>query len=339
MDSNRIIDALTEATRGLEQLVESLKAPNKDCAGIADIRLFAELDAVEIALAAIEGSCREFRDVREGFVDRISPGAHIVLPDDLDDETIYSLYAFVEKGGHIWPRDHRGIINAIHYCCSMCDRYRRPTITFKDGTELTDRAFAIPKNLPEDAISVDSVAAFRLGMDIRGKRLSISLLRHLIAERCRNILEHIIRNDRSLPKTISPENLLLIVLHEMEPDHVLQTIAAIEETYPGTIKMAEDERGRNALWFALRLYDYGDIATRIDHRLHGFVDDATIVAKSIGEHLASHGCDPDKPFNNEGFSWNTVSRIMDIVQKRAADIAEKFRRNTNPDSPNDGPPC
>ena len=325
MDSNRIIDALTEATRGLEQLVESLKAPNKDCAGIADIRLFAELDAVEIALAAIEGSCRELRDVREGFVDRISPFAHIVLPDDLDDETIYSLYALVEKGGHIWPRDHRGIINAIHYCCSMRDRYRRPTITFKDGTELTDRAFAVPKNLPEDAISADNVAAFRLGMDIRGKRLSISLLRHLIAARCRNILEHVIRNDRSLPKTISPENLLLIVLHEMEPDHVLQTIAAIEETYPGTIKMAEDERGRNALWFALRLYDYGDIATRTRLHLNGFVDDATSAAENIGAYLAAHGCDPDKPLNNEGFSWNTVSRIMNIVQKRVADIAEKLR--------------
>ena len=199
--------------------------------------------------------------------------------------------------------------------------YRPGTkITFKDGTELTNRAFAVPKNLPEDAISADNVAAFHLGMDIRGKRLSVSLLRHLISKRCRNILEHVIRNDRSLPKTISPANLLLVVLNVMEPEHMLQTITAIEETYPGTIKTAEDAQGRNALWFALRLYDYGDIETRIKHHLYGFADDATSVAKSIGAYLAAHGCDPDKPFNNEGFSWNTVSRIMDIVETRVKQL-------------------
>ena len=33
------------------------------------------------------------------------------------------------------------------------------------------------------------------------------------------------------------------------------------------------------------------------------------------------GAVSDKPFNNEGFSWNTMSRIMDIVEKRIKEIA------------------
>ncbi len=328
MDTNRIINALTEATQGLEQCIASIKAKMGGCAGIAGIKLFAELDAVEIMLANIKGFSYQFRDVKEEYGQWISRGDQIDLPDELDDETIYSLYAFVGKNRSIWPRGHREIIKAIHYCGSMHYRGpmhypRRTTITFKDGTQLTNRAFVVPRNLPEDAISADNVAAFHLGMDIRGKRLSVSLLRHLISERCRNILEHVIRNDRSLPKTISPANLLLVVLNEMEPNHMLQTIAALEETYPGTIKTAEDERGRNALWFALSLYDYGDIETRIKHHLHGFDDDATSVAKSIGAYLSAHGCDPDKPFNSESFSWNTVSRIMDIVEKQIKEIAGK----------------
>ena len=322
MDTNRIINTLTEATQGLAQLIDSIKAKMGDCAGIAAIKQFAELDTVEIAVANIDGFCNRFRKVKEEFGHWISRGDQIDLPEYLDDETIYSLYAFVCKNRSIWPRGHREIIKAIHYCGRM---HYRPgtTITFKDGTELTNRAFAVPKNLPEDAISADNVAAFHLGMDIRGKRLSVSLLRHLISKRCRNILEHVIRNDCSLPKTISPANLLLVVLNVMEPEHMLQTITAIEETYPGTIKTAEDAQGRNALWFALRLYDYGDIETRIRFRLNGFVGDETSVAKSIGAYLAAHGCDPDKPFNNEGFSWNTVSRIMDIVEKRIKEIAGK----------------
>ncbi len=60
--------------------------------------------------------------------------------------------------------------------------------------------------------------------------------------------------------------------------------------------------------------------------LYGFVDDATSIAKSIGAYLSAHGCDPDKPFNSESFSWNTVSRIMDIVEKRIKEIAATLTR-------------
>ena len=330
MDTNSIINTLTETAQGLAQFIDFIKAKMGGCAGIAAIKKIAELDAVEIALANIDGFRNRFREVKVEYGHWISPGELIDLPEDLDDETIYSLYAFMEKNGFFRPKGHREIIEAIRYCCRMHNRHGKPTIIFKDGTKLSDRAFAIPKNLPEDAIAADNVAAFCLGMDLRGKRLSVSLLRYLISERCRKILEHDIRHYRALPKTISPANLLLVVLNEMEPNHMLQTITAIEETYPGTIKTAEDVQGHNALWFALRLYDYGDIETRIKLRLYGFADDATSVAKSIGAYLAEHGCDPDKPFSNEGFSWNTVSRIMDVVDKRVADIAETLRRTEIP---------
>ena len=81
--------------------------------------------------------------------------------------------------------------------------------------------------------------------------------------------------------------------------------------------MAEDERGSNALWFALRLYDYGDIETRTRLHLNGFVDDATSAAENIGAYLAAHGCDPDKPFNNEGFSWNLSQTLITRVGRRS----------------------
>lgn len=83
---------------------------------------------------------------------------------------------------------------------------------------------------------------------------------------------------------------------------VLQTIEAIEETFSGTIASAEDAFGRNALWFALRLFV-----------LRGNAD----TASAVGEYLVSNGCDPDKPFadGRNGFSWNTMARIVSAIER------------------------
>ena len=99
------------------------------------------------------------------------------------------------------------------------------------------------------------------------------------------------------------DKLLLTVLHEMPSGGVLQTIEAIEETFPGTIASAEDAFGCNALWFALRLF------------VHRGNADA---ASAVGEYLVSHGCDPDKTFGDTGkrrFSWNTMARIVNAIER------------------------
>ena len=99
------------------------------------------------------------------------------------------------------------------------------------------------------------------------------------------------------------DKLLLTVLHEMPSGGVLQTIEAIEETFPGTIASAEDAFGRNALWFALRLFV-----------LRGNAD----TASAVGEYLVSQGCDPDKTFGDTGkrrFSWNTMARIVSAIER------------------------
>ena len=141
-------------------------------------------------------------------------------------------------------------------------------------------------------------------MNLCGKTVSFSLLRHLIANRCVNILEYIIRNEKSLSKTIPPINLLLTTLIEWpSPDakSPLQVLVAIEETYPGTIKSAEDANGNNALWFAVYL-----------------VSNWPDITSEIGKYFASCGCDLDKPFK-AGFSWNTMARVITIIERHKQD--------------------
>ena len=56
----------------------------------------------------------------------------------------------------------------------------------------------------EDFISSDNVVGFCLGMNIRGKQLSRTLLRCLMRKRCVNILTHVIRTYKKLPSACPP---------------------------------------------------------------------------------------------------------------------------------------
>jgi hypothetical protein len=86
----------------------------------------------------------------------------------------------------------------------------------------------------------------------------------------------------------------------MEPYCVLPLIVAIEETFPGTIRTAENEFGGNALWFTLHLYvDHADIAS------------------DVGQYLATHGCNPNEPFDDRCFSWNTMARVSSAIERYA----------------------
>lgn len=223
------------------------------------------------------------------------------LPEEVDDSAIYSLYHFATAcRNDVSLNSGAAISRAI---CRYLERDTSSGIVFKDAFDCWARMFShrvrLPKGLPKGAIETDDVAAFQIGMTLNGKETSIALIRHLIATEKINILEHIIRNDRRLNKAISPDKLLLLVLSESRPSYVLKIISAIEERYPGTVKMAADYSGHNAHWFAIRFY-----------QSYGCKDDAD----AIGDFLAEKGCDPDRNFP-EGFSWNTVKRIAHAIDR------------------------
>ena len=118
---------------------------------------------------------------------------------------------------------------------------------------------------------------------------------------------HIVRKEKKLAKTISPANLLLTILIEWRTSIrlLMQVVAAIEETYPGTIKSAVDANGDNTLWHTLHLiYDHTD------------------AAPEIGKYFALRGCDLDKSFR-AAFSWNTMVRLISIIKRH-----EQDQRNT-----------
>ena len=181
----------------------------------------------------------------------------------------------------------------------------RETIEFKDGTKLLDRQLIVPKNLPEEAISSDNVASFCLGMDISGKQLSQTVLRYLMKKDCVNILEHLIRTNKKIPDVYPPENLLLSVLYTMGWCPLLPVIKAIEETFPGTIKSAEDASHRNALWYTLRHHRLWDNR----NPCHCALD-----TEDIEQYLLWKGCDPFKT-SNDLFSWQAMARLMRIIER------------------------
>ena len=153
------------------------------------------------------------------------------------------------------------------------------------------------------AISADDVAGFCLGMDINGKRLSPTLLRYLMQKRCENILAHLIKVNKKLPDVYPPEKLLLTVLYEMDRCPLLPIIKAIEETFPGTIKSAEDASHRNALWYTLRHH------SQVRHA--NFC--CALEIEDVEQYLLTKGCDPAK-VSNDRFSWQTMRRVINVVK-------------------------
>ena len=153
------------------------------------------------------------------------------------------------------------------------------------------------------AISSDNVASFCLGMDVSGTRLSQALLRYLMQKRCENILAHLIKVNKKLPDVYPPENLLLTVLYEMDRCPLLPIIKAIEETFPGTIKSAEDASHRNALWYTLRHH------SQVRHV--NFC--CALDIEDVEQYLLTKGCDPAK-VSNDRFSWQTMRRVINVVK-------------------------
>ena len=303
---NQLKHTLNTAIQKLEKLLTSLKAlgTRNTRLDVSDIMMLAQVHSITSSIKKLGNLNSALNNNLDECVDHFSHEGQFVLPGPLPDDTIYALYLLARRRadrGFYSIDTHSEITNAIGHIIFSASQWRKPEIiTFKDGTRLLDRQIAVPKNLPDDAISADNVAQFCIGMNLGGKRLPFTLFRHLIAKRCVNILEYIVRNEKKLCKTISPANLLLTTLIDWPSPVVtspLQVLVAIEETYPGTIKSAEDAKGNNALWFVSYL-----------------ANKCPAIASEIGKYFASCGCDLDKPFK-VGFSWNTMARVMSIIER------------------------
>ena len=315
MDTKDLITTLNELSRELDLTTRSIRDRCKGNAPvtIGDLHFLKELDTLESLLNHLLHEGKQLKYAIDGYCQRIIRHRNLLLPNELDDKTIYSLFLCRKKVGVPTPslESKSEIECAIEALCHptppLCNErgtiLTLKPIEFKDGTKLLFRRLNALGNLPEDAISSDNVAGFSLGMDINGKRLSQTLLRYLMQKRCVNILEHLIRTNKKLPGFYPPENLLLSVLYEMDGCPLLPIIKAIEETFPGTIKSAEDASCRNALWYTLRHHSqikHGNFCCALD-------------IEAVEQYLLSKGCDPAAP-SNDRFSWQAMKRVINIVK-------------------------
>ena len=305
MNIEELIASLDKLSNELSLADHSIGNRCKDNASatIGDLHFLNELDNLGSHLDWLlrEGAQLKY-DITHGYYQWITRHREVLLPTELDDKTIYSLYLYIKSEGvtlNLKP------FSEITYAAqALCQSWQScKTIEFLDGTKLLNRQLIVPKNLPEEAISADDVAGFCLGMDINGKRLSPTLLRYLMQKRCVNILEHLIKVNKKLPDVYPPENLLLTVLYEMERCPLLPIIKAIEETFPGTIKSAEDASHRNALWYTLRHH------SQVRHANFCCATDI----EDVEQYLLSKGCDPAKP-SSDRFSWQTMRRVINVVK-------------------------
>lgn len=315
---NDTLDTAIQKLGKVQSSIEALRALTTgiDITGInniTNIKMLAQIEKINSALGEFMHIKHFLSQSLDDYENQLSHMIQIDSLEALTDNVIYTLYCLAKNGNiHILDNSDNEIIYALNHISTLRNTSKsiafhlfewkrsRAKIEFKDGTMLLEHQLAVPKNLPKDAISADNVAQFCIGMNLGGKQLSITLLRHLINNRRANILEHIVRNEKKLTKTISPANLLLTALIDWPSPDVkspLQVFAAIEETYPGTIKSAEDANGNNALWFAAYLFR-----------------NCPDAALEIGNYFASCGCDLDKPFK-AGFSWNTMVRLMSIIKR------------------------
>ena len=304
MDTKELITTLNKLSHELDRICDFVKDPCKDnvTTTISDLHLLNELVTLESSLTRLSTSHSHLNNGIDAYCRWLRRRREIILPDELDDKTVYSLYLYIKNEGITLNLEP---ISEITYAAqALCQPGQfRKTIEFKDGTKLLDRQLIVPKNLPEEAISSDNVASFCLGMDISGKQLSQTVLRYLMKKDCVHILEHLIRTNKKIPDVYPPENLLLSVLHTMGWCPLLPVIKAIEGTFPGTIKSAEDASHRNALWYTLRHHRLWDNR----NPCHCALD-----TEDVEQYLLWKGCDPFKT-SNDLFSWQAMVRLMRII--------------------------
>lgn len=309
MPPGRLIASLTQLSIELKAVLDNLQTrPPVE----KTHSLFSSRE--RLALMALMGALDKSRDLGQSLWSPILqhclairdsiPSAVISRLDDMDDNTVFAVFRLVLRTRPMWHLFDSQIGSAIAHLKDARLLVPLQELVFPDRTKVVLRARAVPRDIPEDTLKDDDLPRFCMLTTLRGRHTTRTVLQLLVQHRAARILEHLVRTDKKLPRIYSPDKLLLLVLAFMNDDRVPQVVAAIEETYPGTVAAAEDASRRNALWHALRFRS----SCRIGH-FHS--DD---VATALAQYLLSHGCNPDR-VSSDGFSWRAMSRLLDILDR------------------------
>ena len=187
MNIEELRAALDKLSNELSHADHSISNRCKDNASvtIGDLHFLNELDNLESHLDCLlrEGAQLKY-DITHGYCQWITRHRKVLLPDELDNKTIYSLYLYTQRAAGVGINAQNlepasEITYAIDALCDLTpplcherDICKIPTsIEFKDGTKLLFHRFKLLFNRfnvsggLEDATSSDDVAGFCLGMD------------------------------------------------------------------------------------------------------------------------------------------------------------------------------
>lgn len=303
MTPAQLAASLARLTKKIDTLRRTLETPpaGGTSGNLVDLRLLPPLLEIEDNLHSLAERYDRFATALHRWYTlyfetlRCTPTRKI---DELDDDTIYSVYLFMTRCRGV---PHSPLSSAILYLARL---KQHDDIRYADGTIMRKQPSVVPPHIPNRAIQSDNIAEFCIKRDLFGTRLSPSLVLHLVSKRAVNILEHLIRHDKDIFRAFSPDKLLLLVISVLDSPRLTQVVAAIEETAPGTIAAAVDAFGGNALIHALRFpprWAWGR--------------NNPDVLSALEPYLLAHGANPDKP-TCTGFSYRSLSRILAILNQR-----------------------
>ena len=93
--------ALDKLTNELELTVRSIaeRCKANDEVTVEDLLLLHDLAPIESSLTWLSQSSAQLKCTIDGYCQWITRHRKVLLPDELDDKTIYSLYLYAKSGG------------------------------------------------------------------------------------------------------------------------------------------------------------------------------------------------------------------------------------------------
>ena len=143
------------------------------------------------------------------------------------------------------------------------------------------------------AINKDSVSLFELELTLKGKRVTIGLLRRILEYNAWNILVHLLKSrTKAVTSILSPQDLLIsICAYGAKNDATVKVLDTLEELSPGISKHT-DKLGNTPLWYCL---------------YKRRTDDPLVQA------LLRYGCNPDQR-NHLNLSWRICAQIDGVLR-------------------------
>ena len=154
MNIEELIASLDKLSNELEFTVRSIadRCKAKTEVTVEDLLLLHDLAPIESSLTCLSQFSAQLKCTIDGYCRWITRHRHILLPDELDDKTIYSLYLYTKSGGvraqNLEPASE--ITYAIYALCHptppLCNERVKPwlstPIEFSDGTKLHFHQFS-----------------------------------------------------------------------------------------------------------------------------------------------------------------------------------------------------